>query len=384
MSQKLLLACLTCCCAASTAFAQQVCTIEGTFSNNKMRYEEKPIEKVYLSRMDEMENLTVVDSVQVSGNTFTLRHALTDYNGPEIYLLTGFDNGSCAFFVEPGTVKLGLDAAFPSGGMASGTKTNDLYMAYRAVGAECTRMQLDSINAFAEQRGAEWVDSNEGMEVRRRIGGEAKTRTHLDRLRFLLEHNDSPLAPLMMQKELLYALSADEANNLRQAISPALDGTPYNEAFSNAVLAKNIGIGSELPNIAMPTTDGKRLTLKDFRGKYVLLDFWASWCGPCRREIPYVIKLYNETRGVKDKFVIVSFSLDNKKKAWTDAIPTMGMNLPDWVHVSDLYGWNSPAARDLGVSAIPKTFLLDPEGKLIAIDLRGDLMIQKVKELLGK
>ena len=115
----------------------------------------------------------------------------------------------------------------------------------------------------------------------------------------------------------------------------------------------------------------------------MLLDFWASWCGPCRREIPFVIKLYNETRSVKDKFVIVSFSLDNKKKAWTDAIPTMGMNLPDWVHVSDLYGWNSPAARDLGVSAIPKTFLLDPEGKLIAIDLRGDHMIQKVKELLG-
>ena len=159
MSQKLLLACLTCCCAASTAFAQQVCTIEGTFSNNKMRYEEKPIEKVYLSRMDEMENLTVVDSVQVSGNTFTLRHALTDYNGPEIYLLTGFDNGSCAFFVEPGTVKLGLDAAFPSGGMASGTKTNDLYMAYRAVGAECTRMQLDSINSHVAARLARALDN---------------------------------------------------------------------------------------------------------------------------------------------------------------------------------------------------------------------------------
>ena len=384
MLQKLLLTCMACCGIVSLAQAQQECTIEGVLTNTKLRYTEKNIEKVYLNRMDEMENLIVVDSAQVTNNTFSLRHKLgADFHGAEIYVLTGFDNGNCPFFVEPGNVKLQIDATFPNGGRASGTPANELYEQYKSISSLCTRMQIDSIKVMTSTKGAEWTDSAEGMDIRRRIGGEAKLKTHLARLHFLLEHNDSPLSPLMIRKELLFTLTFDEANELRQSISPALADHNYYEAFSNAVLAKNIGIGSELPNIAMPTVDGKRLTLKDFRGKYVLLDFWASWCGPCRREIPYVIKLYNETRGVKDKFVIISFSLDNKKKAWTDAIPTMGMNLPDWIHVSDLYGWNSPAARDLGVSAIPKTFLLDPEGKLIAIDLRGDHMIQKVKELLG-
>ena len=383
MSQKLLLACLTCCCAASTAFAQQVCTIEGTFSNTKLCHGDAHIQKVYLNRMNEMELPILVDSATVNGNSFVIRHQLKDGHQSEIYLLTGFDNGNTAFFVEPGTVKIHMDAAYPTGAHATGTPTNDLYEAYKRIGEQCTRIQMDSLRQFSQIHPVAWIDSKEGIASRTRIGGEAKFKTHLARMRFLLEHNDSPLSPLMMQKELLYTISFDEANRLRQSMNPALDGHPYEEAFSNAVLAKNISIGSELPNITMPTADNKKLTLKDFRGKYVLLDFWASWCGPCRREIPFVIKLYNETRSVKDKFVIVSFSLDNKKKAWTDAIPTMGMNLPDWVHVSDLYGWNSPAARDLGVSAIPKTFLLDPEGKLIAIDLRGDHMIQKVKELLG-
>lgn len=382
MLQKLLLTCLMCGGAALSAWAQQTCVIEGTFTNDRLRHTDKAIDKVYLNRMDEMENLIPVDSALVSDGKFTLNHALTDYHGAEVYLLSGFDNGYSVFFVEPGTVSLRIDAAYPIGARATGTPANDLYEEYKKIAAKCTQTQVDSLRAFQQSRPAGWIDSDDGVAARARIGGEAKMRTNLERTRFLLDHNDSALAPLMMRKELLYTLSDDAANDLRQSVSPSLEQHPYTEAFSNAVLARHIDIGSELPNIVMPTTDGKKLTLKDFRGKYVLLDFWASWCGPCRREIPYVIKLYNETRDLKDKFVIVSFSLDNKQKSWLDAIPAMGMQLPDWVHASDLHGWNSPAAQTLGISAIPKMFLLDPDGKLIAVDLRGDLMIQKVKELL--
>ena len=137
-----------------------------------------------------------------------------------------------------------------------------------------------------QSRPAGWIDSDDGVAARARIGGEAKMRTNLERTRFLLDHNDSALAPLMMRKELLYTLSDDAANDLRQSVSPSLEQHPYTEAFSNAVLARHIDIGSELPNIVMPTTDGKKLTLKDFRGKYVLLDFWHRGAVPADAKSP--------------------------------------------------------------------------------------------------
>lgn len=382
MLSKTILSSAACLALACTLQAQEKCVLRGTFTDDKFCRQPGTVEKVYLNRLDAFDNPVLVDSAQVADKKFTLELPLKAGQQPEIYLLTGFDNGACAFFVEPGTVDLSINAPYPISSHAYGTPTNDLYETYKKIGGECTRIQTDSLALFHKTKGAAWIDSPEGVAARTRIGGEAKFRTHTDRLRYLLEHSDSPLAPIMMQKELLFTMDYDAANQVRQSLSPKLYDHPYYEAFSNAVLAKNINVDAELPNITMPTADGKQLSLKDFRGKFVLLDFWASWCGPCRRETPYVIKLYNKTRDLKDKFVIISFSLDNKKKNWTDAIPTMGMNLPDWVHVSGLYGWNSPAAKVLGVSAIPKTFLINPEGRLIAVDLRGDHMTQKVKELL--
>ena len=378
MLQKLLLTCLMCGGAALSAWAQQTCVIEGTFTNDRLRHTDKAIDKVYLNRMDEMENLILVDSAQVSDGKFTLNHALTDYHGAEVYLLTGFDNGNSVFFVEPGTVTLRIDAAYPSGARATGTPTNDLYEEYKKIAAKCIQTQIDSLRAFQQSRPAGWIDSDDGVAARARIGGEAKMRTNLERTRFLLDHNDSALAPLMMRKELLYTLSDDAANDLRQSVSLSLEQHPYTEAFSNAVLARHIDIGSELPNIVMPTTAGKRLTLKDFRGKYVLLDFWASWCGPCRREIPYIQAAH---RKYGERLTILSVSLDSKKDAWLQAVQTLDM---PWHHVCDLKAWGSAAAVKYAVNAIPKTFLIGPDGLLIATGLRGEALERTLTKHLSK
>lgn len=373
MLQKLLLTCLMCGGAALSAWAQQTCVIEGTFTNDRLRHTDKAIDKVYLNRMDEMENLILVDSAQVSDGKFTLNHALTDYHGAEVYLLTGFDNGNSVFFVEPGTVTLRIDAAYPIGARATGTPANDLYEEYKKIAAKCTQTQIDSLRAFNQSRPAGWLDSNDGVAARARIGGEAKMRTNLERTRFLLDHNDSALAPLMMRKELLYTLSDDAANDLRQSVSPSLEQHPYTEAFSNAVLARHIDIGSELPNIVMPTTDGKKLTLKDFRGKYVLLDFWASWCGPCRKEIPNLKAVYEKfaSKGLG----IVSISIDKDAAAWQKALEEEQLpwrNFRDETGVADAYS----------VSAIPAIFLVDGSGTIIATGLRGTALQEKLETLL--
>ena len=138
-------------------------------------------------------------------------------------------------------------------------------------------------------------------------------------------------------------------------------------------------IGDEAPEIAMNNPKGKEMRLSDLRGSYVLIDFWASWCGPCRRENPNVVKAYAE---YKDKgFDVFSVSLDKTADRWKAAIEQDGLLWSN--HVSDLKGWQNAAAKLYDVHSIPATFLIDQEGKVVASNLRGPALESKLEELLG-
>ena len=137
-------------------------------------------------------------------------------------------------------------------------------------------------------------------------------------------------------------------------------------------------VGTDALDFTQNDVEGKPVALSSFKGKYVLLDFWASWCKPCRMENPNVVKVYNK---FKDKnFTVLGVSLDQSKDAWVKAIQTDKLA---WNHVSDLQQWNNAAAQMYHIQSIPGNFLIDPNGKIIARDLRGEDLEKKLCEFIG-
>lgn len=141
---------------------------------------------------------------------------------------------------------------------------------------------------------------------------------------------------------------------------------------------KKLAIGSPAPEIALPDPDGNVVPLSSLRGKYVLVDFWAKWCGPCRRENPNIVRAYNK---YKDKgFTVYGVSLDRTREDWLQGIREDGLT---WTHVSDLKFWQSEAARTYNINAIPFSLLLDPNGIIIAKNLRGEALEKKLSEVFA-
>ncbi|RHJ92512.1 TlpA disulfide reductase family protein [Parabacteroides bouchesdurhonensis] len=188
----------------------------------------------------------------------------------------------------------------------------------------------------------------------------------------------SPVAAFYLYRYFTYQLPLDGLRETRAKLSPSLANCPYVKDLDGIIKQlEHVQIGQVAPEFSLPDTAGVMVSLSDFRGKYVLLDFWASWCPPCRRENPNVVKAF---QNYKDKgFTIIGISLDKDKNKWMKAISDDKLT---WTHLSDLKYWDSEIPALYGIRGIPANVLLDPNGVIIAKNITGEELHRKLEEVI--
>lgn len=369
--------------ACLAVYAQDLCVINGNITDTKLT-NGKTIKKVLLTSTDEYGRKTVVSEAKVKKGTYTLKYNIAKDSPVLQYEINGFENEKgIKLFVEPGTIIVNTaTASNPCQSEVSGTPVNDLYNEYKNIDREAKEKIAKEIESLEQKNGKEWLESKEGMQEIKRIKATEQIKTESARIRFLIDNNSSPMTPLEVEQTVFPYLSDAYAEQMVKCISTTLHNHPYYLSFRNAMLARTLKVGNEVPDITITSSDGKANKLNDFRGKYILLDIWASNCEKSMKERAAIKEIYEATKEQQDKIIIISLSVDNDKVAWIEALNNSEINLGWWLQGIDPIGLESPNVKLLGVKTAPRMMLIDPEGRLISPDIKSDEALMRIEQIL--
>jgi peroxiredoxin len=344
----------------------------------------KPVDLVYISYRNG--DNSVNDSLQPAKGSFTYKSRIAEPVLATVRVRYAKADGESRpkmemipLFLEPGKITLTAKDSLKNH-TVKGSEAHDDYR--KLVDRQKT------YNNSLEQLYQEW--SRYGKEKNKEAQSLVESRIDsIDKLMkeavfrsFVNENPKSPVALYAVKQYAGYDIDADKVEPLFEALPDRTRNWPSALAFREQLeTAKKTGIGKFAMDFTQNDTLGMPVSLSQFRGKYVLVDFWASWCGPCRVENPNVVKVFNQ---YKDKgFTVLGVSLDrpNAKDKWLKAIHDDGLA---WTQVSDLKFWDNEVARLYGIRAIPQNFLIDPQGKIIAKNLRGLELEQYLAKTFGE
>lgn len=323
----------------------------------------------------------LLDSALIENGSFTFKGSLSE---PDIHLiLIESIRGSLPFILE--NAELEMELYKDSLGLSKiiGSKDNDVAQSY-----------MKSMSKFRKRNDALMIQLNQARQTNdtiflkefRNKSQQIQNESKKFNIDFLKEDNNSLFALLLLENLVkTKSINANEINEYFSSFSSELQNSKVGKRIED-ILNKTLAteIGAIAPDFTAPDPDGKQISLNEIKGKVTIIDFWAAWCGPCRKENPNVVKLYEKyhDKGLE----IIGVSLDGNsrqkdpKKAWLDAIEKDGLK---WHQVSNLNYFRGPVAKQYNIQAIPATFILDSEGKIIAKNLRGPALEQKISELLN-
>ncbi|MVN90267.1 TlpA disulfide reductase family protein [Mucilaginibacter aquatilis] len=283
-------------------------------------------------------------------------------------------------YFESGVINITNAADSLGTATVTGTPTNAENEAYKVMNKPVTALYAE-MNAKAKATPAADRQKPEFKKEMEAMEKKADEQSDIISRKFVKQYPKS-LISLNLIGNMAYGMDYAEIAPLYAALAPSVKDSESGKKLGDQLAKmKVVAIGAVAPEFAMADTTGAMVKLSSFRGKYVLVDLWASWCGPCRQENPNVVRTFNK---YKDRnFTVLGVSLDrpDAKDKWLAAIKKDGLT---WTHVSDLKFWDNEVAKAWGVRAIPQNFLLDPNGKVIAKNLRGDALDAKLGEILTK
>jgi len=319
-----------------------------------------------------------IDTLIVTNETFQGIYPNSDKIAIN-FLKVDKTKGNILYFPENTDLKAFIFKDDIASSYVSGSQQNDNYSEFAKRISEFNKQKRTNRERYRMAKKEK--ENTLAMEIRS-DNEKLITKESAFKKQFIVDNPNSVFSVLLLSEMVSRKkISAAEATSILNNLSPKLAALSRVTELKKSVEAmKKADINGQAPDFSAPTPDGSMLSLYDVLGKYTIIDFWASWCKPCRGENPNVVKVYNQYHEKGLNIISVSLDKNEQKDRWVKAIEDDHLT---WNHVSNLKGWADPIAKTYNVRSIPATFLLDEKGIIIAKNLRGKALEDKIASLLG-